>query len=302
MKITVAVLLSGVSLLPAQTSAPVPADVPPSSVVAEVDGKKYTAAEVNKLIGDFPPQIQLAIKNDPRRALGLLLMTQHLASEAEKAKLDQQSPLKETLEYQRMNALAQAEINQVRNFQFNPTPEQQEQYYKQHSEKYQEAKIKVIYVAFTTNPQVSSDPKAKKPLTEAEAKAKIEGLRKQLQAGADFGKLARENSDDKESAARDGDYGTPLKRTSATDESIKNTVFALKPGEISAPVRQPNGYYLIRLEEIKLQPFEEVRVEIYEEMKTTQFNEWMQALQKRFEVKIENPAYFPAKPGLPDAR
>lgn len=289
---------AGTPLPPAAPSAP---EVPPDTVVATVDGKKYTAGEVNNLVGNFPPQIQAAIKSDPKRALGLVLMTRHLASEAEKAKLDQQSPLKENLEYQRMNALAQAEINQVRNFQFNPTPEEVEQYYKKNPEKYQEAIIKVIYVAFTANPQPSSDPQAKKPLTEAEAKTKIEDLRKKLLAGADFGQVARENSDDKESASKDGAY-PPLKRNSVLPDTIKTAVFGLKPGQISEPLRQPNGFYLIRLEEMKTRPLDEVRIEIYEDMKTAQFNEWMQALQKRYEVKVENPAYFAAKPALPAAR
>ena len=86
----------------------------------------------------------------------------------------------------------------------------------------------------TANPQPSSDPKAKKSLTEAEAKAKIADLRKKLLSGADFGQVARENSDDKESAAKDGDF-PPIKRSSSYPEDIKNAVFALKPGEISAP-------------------------------------------------------------------
>jgi peptidyl-prolyl cis-trans isomerase C len=284
----------------APMAVPPPPNVPPETVVAEVDGKKFTAAEVNKLMEGFPPQMQLAIKSDPKRALGYILMTRHLANEAEKAKLEQQSPLKETLEYQRMNALAQAEINQVRNFQFNPSPEEVEKYYKANPGKYQEAKIKVIYVAFSANAVTSSDPKAKKPLSEAEAKAKIEDLRKRVTSGADFGQMAKENSDDKESASKDGDF-PPLKRTSPYPEDIKSAVFALKPGEISAPLRQANGFYLIRLEQLKLQSFQEIQPEAYEEMKSKDFNEWMQALQKRFDVKVENPAYFTAKPPAPAA-
>src|SRR5205085_12581936 len=121
-------------------------NIHPETVVAEIDGKKYTAGEVNKLMENFPPQMQLAIKSDPKRALGYILLTRYLASEAEKAKLDQQSPLKETLEYQRVNALAQAQINQVRNFKFNRTPDEEETDYKDNGERYQEARITMMYV------------------------------------------------------------------------------------------------------------------------------------------------------------
>ncbi len=278
--------------------------VTPDAVVCEIDGKKYTAAEVTKLLADFPPQMQLAIKSDPKKALSYILLMRYLAGEAEKAKLDQQSPTKEALDYQRLNTMAQAQINQVRNFQFNPTPDQQEQYYKSNSGNYQEAKVKVIYVAFSANPVTSSDPKAKKPLTEPEAKARIEDLRKKVASGGDFSQIAKDNSDDKESATKGGDFPV-LKRNSPYPEEIKKAVLLLKPGQVSEPLRQPNGYYLIRLEELKAQPYEEVRTQIYEEMKQKEFGDWMQALQKRYDVKVENPAYFTATPPavpIPSAR
>ncbi|MGI8743448.1 MAG: peptidylprolyl isomerase [Bryobacteraceae bacterium] len=296
--------LKNLAPIPSVQPASPQAAVAPDAVVCQIDGKKYTAAEVSKLLQYFPPQMQLAIKSDPRKALSYILTMRYLAGEAEKAKLDQQSPNKEALEYQRLNTLAQAQINQVRNFQFNPTPDQQEQYYKANPDHYQEAKMKVIYVAFSANPVASSDPKTKKSLTEAEAKAKIEDLRKKVSSGGDFSQIAKENSDDKESAPKGGDF-PPLKRNSPYPEDIKKAVFALKPGRVSEPLRQPNGFYLIRLEELKSQPYEEVRTQIYEEMKQKDFNEWMQALQKRYEVKIENPAYFTATPPpvpIPSAR
>jgi peptidyl-prolyl cis-trans isomerase C len=277
------------------------AAVAPDVVVCEIDGKKYTAAEVSKILADFPPQMQLAIKGDPKKALSYILTMRYLAGEAEKGKLDQQSPTKEALDYQRLNTMAQAQINQVRNFQFNPTPAQEEEYYKANPGNYQEAKVKVIYVAFSANPVASTDPKAKKTLTEAEAKIKIDELRKKVGAGADFSQVAKDNSDDKESASKGGDFPL-LKRTSPYPEDIKKAVFALKPGQVSEPLRQPNGYYLIRLEELKAQPYEEVRTQIYEEMKQKEFGDWMQALQKRYDVKVENPAYFtPTAPPIPVA-
>ncbi|MDQ6759303.1 MAG: peptidylprolyl isomerase [Acidobacteriota bacterium] len=271
--------------------------VSPDTIVAEVDGKKYTAAEISKLLEDFPPDMHLAIQSNPK-SLGLILLTRYLAGEAAKAKLDQQSPLKEALAYQRLQAMAQAEINQVSNFQINPTPEQEEQFYKEHPDRYQEAKIRVIYVAFVANPVASADPKSKKSLSEPEAKRKIEDLRKQLNSGADFAQLAKNNSDDKESAGKGGEF-PPLKRNSAYPEEIKKAVFDLKPGQVSQPLRQANGFYLIRLEEVKTPPFEEVRVQIYEEMKRKDFNEWMQGLQKRYEVKVENPDFFKPQTGVP---
>jgi peptidyl-prolyl cis-trans isomerase C len=267
----------------AQTPPAAPSTVAPTTVVAEVDGKKYTAAEVDQLLAGLPPQVQAAFKRDPKQGLGYILMVRHLAREAEKHKLDQQSPLKEALEYGRDSLLSQAEINQVRNVDVNVEPADQEKYYKEHLDRFQDAKVRVIYVAFS-----SSRP-------EADAKTKIEGLRKQIVDGADFGKVARENSDDKESAAKDGDFGI-IQRGSPYPESIKNAVFSLKPGQVSEPIREKNGFYLLRLESVALKPYNDVRTQIFDELKQKGFDTWMRATQKRYEVKIEDPAYFKPAP------
>jgi peptidyl-prolyl cis-trans isomerase C len=253
----------------------------------------------------FPPQYQRQVRSDLARAVTYALTMRYLAAEAEKNHLQDQSPLKETLEYQRMTALSQAEINQIRNIDIRVLPTDEEKYYKEHPDQYQEAKVKVIYVAFSAVPPKNPAPDAKKTLTEAEAKTKIENLRKQIEAGADFGKLAKENSDDKDSAAKDGDFGL-IKKNSPYPEAIKKAVFEMKPGQISEPLKQPNGFYLVRLEESHTLPYEQVRVQINEELKQKAFNEHMQNIQKRFEVKVENTTFFATKPqgapAVPQAR
>ena len=116
-------------------------------------------------------------------------------------------------------------------------------------------------------------------------------MAKQIQGGADFGKLARDLSDDKTSAAKDGEFGV-IKQDSGYPEAIKTAVFALKQGELSAPIKQPNGYYLIRAEEINQKSFEDSLVEILQAEKQAKFQEWLKGMQAQYSVKIENPAYF----------
>jgi peptidyl-prolyl cis-trans isomerase C len=271
---------------PALTAQPT---IPPDSVVATVGGKKYTAAELNTLISGFPPQVQNAIRSDPKQFLPRMFMLKYLAEEGEKAGLDKKTPYKEGLAYQRVSILSQAEITEYRN-NIDIKLEDQEKYYRDNPQKYEQANVKVIYVAFTMNPATPAAG-TKKPLTESEAKTKAEDLRKQIEAGADFAKLARENSDDKESASKDGDYGT-ISRNSPYPEAIKNAVFALKPGQTSQPLRQPNGYYLIRVVVTTRQPYEQVRTQIYEELKQERFNAWLKGIEQRYQVQVDNPAFF----------
>ena len=287
-------------LLCAQTPLPAPPapntapkdTIAPDTVVLEMEGKKLTAADVDRLLAIYPFAIQQAIRSNPSRGLPQLFMLKYLADEAVRKGLDQQSPYKESLEYNRLNVLYQAEVLIHRNT-IDVTPEDQQKFYKEHPEGFRQAKVRVIYVAF--NPLAAKGQGDLKLPAEAQAKAKVDDLRKQILAGADFGKLARENSDEKGSAAKDGDFGI-IQKTSPYPDALKNVVFALKPGEVSEPVRQPNGFYLIRLDEFKIQPFEEVNNQIVEELRQTRFNEWLKGLESRFAVKIENPLYFAPKP------
>jgi len=269
---------------PPSTSAP----VLPDTVVLSVDGKKMTAAQVDALIASLPPQLQQAARAQPQ-VLGQIFLYQRLAADAEKEGLDKISPYKEAIELNRMQVLAQAELTSHQN-NLSLTSDDQQKYYKDHQDKYRQAKVRVIYISFNPTPDKPA-PGGKKLLTEAEAKAKIEDLRKQIVNGADFGKVARENSEDASSAAKDGDFGV-IKHSSPYPEPVKNAVFALKTGEMSDPVRMPNGFYLIRLDDLSTESYDEVSNQISQDIRQDSFTEWLKPLQSQYSVKIENQSYF----------
>jgi parvulin-like peptidyl-prolyl isomerase len=226
---------------PPGAAAPAP-PVSPDTVVAEVNGKKYTAAEVDRIITMLPAQYQTMARSRPQ-LLGQVFLMQRLADDAAKAGLDQKDPFKAQLEMSRMQVLSTAELSDINNT-MQLTEAEEQKYYKENPDKFKEVKVRVIYLAFNPTPGKAATG-GKKLLTEGEAETKIEDLEKQIKGGADFGKLARENSDDKASAEKDGDFGV-VKQSSAYPQPIKAAVFALKQGEVSAPIKQPNGFYLIR--------------------------------------------------------
>ncbi len=274
---------------PAQLAPPAtpPPPVSPDTVVVEVDGKKITAAEMDKIIATFPTANQQTLRSRPQ-LLGQVFLMQRLAEDAQKAGLDKQSPYKEQIYGYELQVLSTAELSAVNNNMPVPQDEQQK-YYKENPDKFKEVKVKVISVAYDTNPKPVAD--GKKSLTEAEAKAKIEDLAKQIQGGADFGKLAREHSDDQTSAAKDGDFGI-VKQDSSYPKPIKDAVFALKQGEISAPIKQPTGFYLVRAEEVTVAAFNDSLAKIIQEVKQAKFQEWLKGMQAQYNVKVENPGYF----------
>ncbi|WP_447591029.1 SurA N-terminal domain-containing protein [Aquipseudomonas campi] len=82
-------------------------------------------------------------------------------------------------------------------------------------------------------------------LSDDEAKAQLEEVKKRLDSGEDFAKLAKEVSQDPGSAASGGDLG--YAGQGVYDPAFEQALYALKDGEVSAPVRSEFGWHLIKL-------------------------------------------------------
>ncbi|MBI5417438.1 peptidylprolyl isomerase [Candidatus Poribacteria bacterium] len=81
------------------------------------------------------------------------------------------------------------------------------------------------------------------------AKEKADKLHKQIKEGANFLKLALENSDDTGSKTQGGDLGYFSKGSMVKE--FEEAVMKLKVGEVSNPVLSQFGYHIIKLEDIK---------------------------------------------------
>ncbi len=263
------------------------APVPPDTVVATFeDGRKLTAGELTSFLAAMPPNMQQAARRDRRAFAQQFALMQRLSELADKAKLGEQSPTREALAFNRMYLLMNAQLHEVLTGISVPTAEV-EAFYDKNKERFTEVKVKAIYIPFTAD----APGAAGKHLTEAEAQAKIAKLRADIVAGADFVKLVKENSEDQTSAAKDGDFGT-LHSTDNLPEPIRKAVFALKRGEVSEPVKQPNGFYLFRAEEVTAQPLAQVQEAIVNELKEAKFKKWMDGMTATLNFKIQNDAFF----------
>ncbi len=100
---------------------------------------------------------------------------------------------------------------------------------------------------------------------DAAARARADELLKQLEQGADFAALARENSDDPGSKEQGGDLGWATRESYVAPFAEALFDPSLKAGELRGPVRTQFGYHLIRLEEVEdahQRSFDEVRDEL----------------------------------------
>ena len=126
---------------------------------------------------------------------------------------------------------------------------------------------------------------------EQAALEKAQSIRDRVLKGEDFGKLAREVSQDSASAQKGGDLGYLNKE--AFESTFYDAASRLKLAEISEPVKTTFGYDLIKLTEwvpAKFKPLEDVKDEL---KKTAQHNaaeaKFYEVGQKLAEQAFENP-------------
>jgi peptidyl-prolyl cis-trans isomerase D len=106
-------------------------------------------------------------------------------------------------------------------------------------------------------------PEGAPAAADAAAKAKAQAIAKNAQASpATFAEIAK-SSDDTATKDIGGDLG-PIEKGIYGDDFDK-AFFALKPGQVSDPVRLPDGWHVLYYRELiagSVKPFEEVRAEI----------------------------------------
>jgi len=118
--------------------------------------------------------------------------------------------------------------------------------------------------------------------TDSAARALADEISGRLAKGEDFAALAAQYSGDPGSANRGGDLGfaAPGNYVEAFDKAL----FALKPGETSAPVKTEFGYHIIRLEELRQgaeKSFEEVRAQLTDELRRQKAQDEFYAIAER---------------------
>jgi parvulin-like peptidyl-prolyl isomerase len=257
-------------------------DIPDQTVIAVFDdGVKLTMGDFKKIFAVLPPDNQPMVLRNRKNFLQQWAFMRKLAQMAEKQKLDLEPPTREQLEYSRLMILSQAKLSEAM-YATNVEPAEIVKFYDTDKERFKEVRVKAIYVSFG---------KGETAPTEDEAKAKATRLLAEIRGGADFVKLVKENSDDETSKAKDGDFAT-LRRNDNIPDAIRAAVFALKQGEVTEPVRQPNGFYLLRADEVSYRPLSDVRGEIFTQLQQQHYTQWLEQTNKDTKVEIASPAFL----------
>jgi parvulin-like peptidyl-prolyl isomerase len=150
---------------------------------------------------------------------------------------------------------------------------------------------------FTTPEQVC----VRHILFNKDQKQKAEDVKKQLENGGDFAKLAKEDSQDPGSAAKGGDLGCLGKGETVPD--FEEAAFGAKQGEIVGPVKTQFGYHILEVTDAKpkqIRPLSEVESQIRSQLSTEKqseaFSKWLEDQKKQRNVEYLK-GYAPSDQG-----
>ena len=274
-----------------QPPAPIAASVPPETVILTVGDEKITAAEFDRMIDMIPEQYRTQMRTTGRRQFAdNIVRLKVMAQEARRKKIEDTPAFKAQLAFQVEQLMAQQYYQNLMS-----TTKVDEaaarKYYDENKSDYLQVKARHILIRY----KGSSVPLRKdaKELTEEEALAKAQEIRKKLVGGGDFATLAKAESDDTGSGANGGDVGTFGRGRMAPP--FEEAAFKLPVGELSEPVKSQFGYHIIKVESRQEKTFIEVRAEIEKKLDAEIVKKTMDDLKASTPV-VMNPDYFGAAP------
>jgi peptidyl-prolyl cis-trans isomerase C len=275
---------------PAQSPA-VPAAQPPISadtVVISVGSQKLTRAQFEELLAALPENIR-ATANTPRGKRQLaeqLSEVLAIAQEARKRKLDQSPVVQQMIALQTDQVLAGVLARQVAS-ENKPDEAAMHAYFDKHKAEFEHVKASHILIRV----KGSSAPArpGQKDLTDEEALAKAQEIRKKLVDGADFAATAKAESDDVGSGSKGGSLGTFGHGQMVPP--FEQAAFSLPLNQISEPVKSQFGYHIIKVEERTSRTFEEAKPDLEKQLGPQMTREALDNIRKQAQVNLDD-AYF----------
>ncbi len=254
-----------------------PARAAQDEVVARAGDVRLTRADVTALVAALGPDAQARLAADPAlltRLVRARLAEQVLVNEAKAKDWDRQGRVRTLIEAAQREAVFRSYLASVSTPPADyPSDAELQAAYDGNRALFATPRalhVAQIYLAVPADADAATLVKARKQAAEL--------LRRARAPGAEFGALARASSQDTTSAAQGGDLGF-------TDENrlvpaIRQALAALKPGEISEPVRTDTGLHLVKLIEVRpagVRPLAEVREQLRASLRTAKEQQNAQA-------------------------
>jgi len=242
--------------------------VPPDRVVIKIGDLQITAAEFDQMIDTLPENMRPIARGGGRKQFAENLVRMLvLAQEGRRRKIDERPAYQTQKMFAESNMLAGLTQEDLKkNAQIEET--EVRQYWEKHRLEFERVRVRHVLIRMHGSPLPVTPGQA--DLSEAEALAKAQEVRKRILNGEDFADVVRAESNDTETLNTGGDMG--FIHRGQRLPSFEEAAFALKVGEVSEPVKTEFGYHIIRVEAKESKTFEEVRPELERKMRP----EWAQ--------------------------
>jgi len=269
---------------PAATATPAPADTDP--VIISAGTVAIHKSEFEAAVKTLPAEYQqYAMGPGKKQFAEDYLRMKLLAAEGFKNGLDKSPEVTKQLELMKENLVATEELHKIESG-ITISDADLKKAYDENKSQYEQVKARHILIAPKGSPAA---PKDKKPLTDAEAKAKAEEIHKKLVAGANFAELAKKESDDVESGKGGGDLGA-FSHGQMVPE-FEQAAFAAKAGDITPVVKTQFGYHIIQVQEHTYTPMADVKANLEKQLKQKKLHETLDAMKDSAKPTF-NETYF----------
>ncbi len=236
-------------------------------VVGKMGSVEVRTSEMQRLIDAQPPEVRQQITsglNELDRLVRSELVRQSLLMEAKAKGWDKKPEVAFLIERAKEQALLQVYMSDVaRPPAGYPSEDEVKKAYEANRSAFAvpaQYNLAQIFLAVPENTEKQAAAAAQKKAADLAAKARVKG--------ADFAQLAKENSEHKDTAPKGGDLGW-VPETQILPE-IRAAVEKMEKGDVSAPIRTPTGWHIVKLVDKKppsTRPLSEVHDAIVAQMR-----------------------------------
>jgi transcription termination factor NusB len=262
------------------------AEFPPDKVVLKVGSDQVTVADLDFVIHLLSPQVQGQIASQGRKSFGdWYSMLMALSHKTAGQHLEDSPDFRRQMKLAQMQFLAQTESKNIADGA-KVTPEDIKQYFTTHESDYAELQIRQVSI----RKKLPNGGNAAPGLSSDDAKAKAEEIRKAIQSGADFAKLADQFKmpgvifiDPQPRGVRHGQLPA----------NLEASLFKLKDGELSDTTDNPQVVYFMQVVKHTQSDLKDVSDEIESKLKEQKTQEAMDSVKKDAAIWMD-PVYFAA--------
>ncbi len=262
-------------------------------VVMRVNGEPVTEREFDAFLQQAPEQMQAFYASpEGRRMLAdQLVKLKALEQEGRRLGVENDPEASSRIEMARANIVAAFTLQKM-----VPAPSEQKlrsqwEKEKKNFDTMQLAHILISYQGSSIPPRTGS------PLSPGDAMKKAQNIETRLRGGADFGQIARSESDDVNSAAEGGRIGEVS--PASLPPEVQSVVANLKEQEISQPVKSPYGIHIFKSGAHTGRRYEELKPMFAAKLQRDEAEATLNRLQKSAKVELDPQFFRQQAPAVP---